>query len=149
MIGQRYPEKKTAVLDVCERYLRFRGDTDDGVDANFLRTRIKALEDGRYILTVVGEAEVFECLQQIRAIQDRYRNIPTTTFETFPFPDGLAPDIRATDYTDDPRAVVIAEAARQLVDLRNRCSIRRNGWIGWTSQFSVIRGAWSRVTKGW
>ena len=120
MIGRRYHEAKAAVLDVCKRYLRFRGDTEDGVDVNFLKTRIKEAEDGRYILAVEGEAKAFERLQQIRAIQDRYRNIPTTTFETFPFPDGLAPDIRATDYTDDPRAVVIAEAARQLVDLRNR-----------------------------
>ena len=57
MIGQRYNEAKTAVLDVCKRYLRFRGDTEDGVDANFLKTRIKEVEDGRYVLAVVGEAK--------------------------------------------------------------------------------------------
>ena len=41
MIAKRYGAAKIAVLDVCERYLRFRGDTEDGVDVNFLKTRIK------------------------------------------------------------------------------------------------------------
>ena len=48
------------------------------------------------------------------------RYTPTTTFETFPFPVGLSPDIPAADYADDPRAVVIAQAARRLVELRDR-----------------------------
>ena len=43
---------------------------------------------------------------------------PTATFETFPFPEGLTPDIPAADYADDPRAVAIAEAAKALNDLR-------------------------------
>ena len=41
------------------------------------------------------------------------RYTPTTTFETFPFPDGLSPDISATDYATDPRAQAIASAARR------------------------------------
>ena len=57
MIGQRYHEAKVAVLDVCARYLRFRGDTEDGVDVKFLETRIKEVEHGRYVLAVVGEAK--------------------------------------------------------------------------------------------
>ena len=57
MIGQPYHEKKSAVLDVCERYLRFRGHTEDGVDVAFLKDRVKALEDGRYVLVVVGEVK--------------------------------------------------------------------------------------------
>ena len=48
------------------------------------------------------------------------RYTPTTTFESFPFPEGLSPDIPAADYADDPRAVAIAEAASRLVDLRDR-----------------------------
>ena len=32
------------------------------------------------------------------------RYTPTTTFETFPFPAGLTPNIPAEDYADDPRA---------------------------------------------
>ncbi len=57
MIGQPYHEKKSAVLDVCERYLRFRGHTEDGVDADFLKIRIKEVKDGRYVLAVVGEVK--------------------------------------------------------------------------------------------
>ena len=48
------------------------------------------------------------------------RYTPTTTFETFPFPEGLSPDIPAADYADDPRAVAIAETTRRLVELRDR-----------------------------
>src|SRR6266404_716529 len=43
---------------------------------------------------------------------------PTSTFETFPFPEGLTPNIPAADYASDPRAVAIAEAARRLNELR-------------------------------
>src|SRR6188472_1668996 len=46
------------------------------------------------------------------------RYTPSTTFETFPFPDGLTPDIPAAEYTNDPRAQRIAAAARQLNQLR-------------------------------
>ena len=48
------------------------------------------------------------------------RYTPTTTFETFPFPEGLSPDVPAGDYANDPSAVAIAEAARRLVELRDR-----------------------------
>ena len=41
-----------------------------------------------------------------------------TTFETFPFPEGLTPDIPADAYADDPRAQRIAAAARRLNELR-------------------------------
>ncbi|MGR3468817.1 MAG: class I SAM-dependent DNA methyltransferase, partial [Shimia sp.] len=42
------------------------------------------------------------------------RYTPSTTFETFPFPEGLTPDIPAAAYADDPRARAIAGAAREL-----------------------------------
>lgn len=43
---------------------------------------------------------------------------PSTTFETFPFPEGLTPNIPAADYADDPRAQKIAAAAVELNRLR-------------------------------
>jgi len=46
------------------------------------------------------------------------RYTPTTCFETFPFPEGLTPDIPAADYADDPRAIRIAAAAKRLNELR-------------------------------
>ena len=53
------------------------------------------------------------------SLEDRPRYTPSTTFETFPFPDGLTPDIPASRYAADPRAIAIAEAARRLNELRN------------------------------
>ncbi len=47
------------------------------------------------------------------------RYTPTTTFETFPFPEGLTPNIPAKDYADDLRAIAIAKAAKRLDELRN------------------------------
>nr|WP_273546100.1 MULTISPECIES: class I SAM-dependent DNA methyltransferase [unclassified Xanthobacter] len=46
------------------------------------------------------------------------RYTPSTTFETFPFPEGLTPNIPAADYADDPRAIAIATAAARLNELR-------------------------------
>lgn len=46
------------------------------------------------------------------------RYTPSTTFETFPFPEGLTPNIPAADYAGDPRAVAIAQTAKALNDLR-------------------------------
>jgi type II restriction/modification system DNA methylase subunit YeeA len=46
------------------------------------------------------------------------RYTPTTTFETFPFPEGLTPNIPAQDYAADPRAIRVAAAAKGLDDLR-------------------------------
>ena len=48
------------------------------------------------------------------------RYTPTTTFETFPFPAGLAPDTPAAEFGDNPHATAIADAARRLVELRER-----------------------------
>ena len=61
------------------------------------------------------------------------RYTPTTTFETFPFPDGLSPDIPAAGYADDPRAVAIAEAARRLVELRDRW-LNPPEWVEWVDE---------------
>jgi type II restriction/modification system DNA methylase subunit YeeA len=46
------------------------------------------------------------------------RYTPSTTFETFPFPEGLTPNIPAADYADDPRAQAIAAATERLNTLR-------------------------------
>ena len=61
------------------------------------------------------------------------RYTPTTTFETFPFPDGLSPDIPAADYAADQRAVAIAEAARRLTELRDRW-LNPPEWVDWVHE---------------
>jgi type II restriction/modification system DNA methylase subunit YeeA len=53
------------------------------------------------------------------SLEDRPRYTPTTTFETFPFPEGLAPNLPATSYVADRRAQAIAVAARDLVEKRD------------------------------
>jgi type II restriction/modification system DNA methylase subunit YeeA len=52
------------------------------------------------------------------SLEDRPRYTPTTCFETFPFPEGLTPNIPAAQYADDPRAKAIAAAAARLNELR-------------------------------
>lgn len=47
------------------------------------------------------------------------RYTPSTTFETFPFPEGLTPNIPAAEYATDPRAQKITVAAKRLDELRN------------------------------
>lgn len=50
------------------------------------------------------------------------RYTPSTTFETFPFPEGLTPNLPAASYADDPRAQRIAAAAKLLNE-------RREAWL--------------------
>ena len=67
------------------------------------------------------------------SLEDRPRYTPTTTFETFPFPDGLSPNISAADYADNPHAIAIAEAARRLVKLRDRW-LNPPEWVEWVDE---------------
>ncbi len=50
------------------------------------------------------------------------RYTPSTTFETFPFPEGLTPNLPAASYADDPRAKRISAAAKLLNE-------RREAWL--------------------
>ena len=61
------------------------------------------------------------------------RYTPTTTFETYPFPKGLSPDVSAADYADDPRAAAIADAARRLNELRDRW-LNPPEWVEWVDE---------------
>ena len=53
------------------------------------------------------------------SLEDRPRYTPTTTFETFPFPENLTPNLPAASYAENPHAQVIAAAARELVEKRD------------------------------
>ena len=48
------------------------------------------------------------------------RYAATHALSTFPFPDGLTPDMSADTYASDPRAQSISVAARELVSARER-----------------------------
>ena len=59
------------------------------------------------------------------------RYTPTTTFETFPFPAGLTPNLPAASYADDPRAQKIAAAAKRLDELRR-------AWLNPPDLFHIV-----------
>jgi type II restriction/modification system DNA methylase subunit YeeA len=59
------------------------------------------------------------------------RYTPSTTFETFPFPDGLTLNLPAASYAADPHAQAIVKAARRLDQLR------RN-WLNPPSHVTIL-----------
>ena len=61
------------------------------------------------------------------------RYTPSTTFETFPFPAGLTPEVPAAHYEGNPRAAAIAEASRRLVELRDRW-LNPPEWVEWVDE---------------
>ncbi len=61
------------------------------------------------------------------------RYTPTSTFATFPFPTGLAPNVSAAEYATDPRAAEIADAARDLVTKRDRW-LNPPEWVDWVDE---------------
>ena len=67
------------------------------------------------------------------SLEDRPRYTPTTTFETFPFPEELTPDVPAADFAEDPRAMAIAVEAQRLVELRNRW-LNPLEWVEWVDE---------------
>jgi hypothetical protein len=58
-------------------------------------------------------------LRKGSSLQNRPRYTSTTTFATFPFPAGLTPNLPATSYENDARAISIAVTARALDRLRS------------------------------
>jgi hypothetical protein len=54
----------------------------------------------------------------------------TTCFETFPFPDGLTPNIPAVKYEDNEKAKAIAIAASELMALRDHY-LNPPDWTDW------------------
>ncbi len=72
-------------------------------------------------------------LRKGTSLEDRPRYTPTTTFETFPFPEGLSPDVPASDYLTDPRAQAIASTARRFVELRDRW-LNPPAWVEWVEE---------------
>ena len=61
------------------------------------------------------------------------RYTPTTTFETFPFPEGLSPNLPAVAQASGSHAAAIADAARRLVELRDRW-LNPSEWVEWVDE---------------
>ncbi|TXG84017.1 MAG: class I SAM-dependent DNA methyltransferase [Sphingomonadales bacterium] len=75
-------------------------------------------EDDTAFGIIQSKAHELWALRKGSDLQDRPRYTHTSVFATFPFPDGLTPNIPAADYADDPRAQAIAKAAARLNELR-------------------------------
>ncbi len=71
-------------------------------------------------------------LRQGSSLEDRPRYTHTTSFETFPFPELLAPNVPAADFADSPRAQPIAAAARALMEARSSW-LNPLEWVDWQS----------------
>ena len=56
-------------------------------------------------------------LRKGTSLEDRPRYTPTTTFETFPFPLGVTPNLPPKDFSN-PQARVVVETAKTLNELR-------------------------------
>ena len=67
------------------------------------------------------------------SLEDRPRYTPTTTFETFPFPHGLSPDIPASECAADLRSKAVAREAQRLVELRERW-LNPPEWVEWVDE---------------
>ena len=67
------------------------------------------------------------------SLEDRPRYTPTTTFETFPFPEGLSPNLPAVAQAPGSHAAAIADAARRLVELRDRW-LNPPEWVEWVDE---------------
>ena len=59
--------------------------------------------------------------------------MPSTTFETFPFPVGLTPNLPAASYATEPRAIAVAQAARGLLEFRDRW-LNPPEWVDWADR---------------
>ncbi len=58
------------------------------------------------------------------------RYTPSTTFETFPFPPGLEPNISYEKIRSDDRAVLIEAASKALIEARDRW-LHPQTWVNW------------------
>ncbi len=63
------------------------------------------------------------------SLEDRPRYTPTTTFETFPFPEGLTPNLAPAAYSN-PAAAEITTAAQKLNELRDNW-LNPPEWVNW------------------
>lgn len=78
-------------------------------------------------------------------LEDRARYTPTTTVQTFTFPEGLTLDIPAASYANDRRATAIAQAAHRLLEPEIAGRLPRKGWSGSTNRCPTIPSGLCRL----
>jgi hypothetical protein len=120
------PEMRAAIANL-ERYIVTPETSEHRL---FLWLRYPVLPDKNLIVIARDDDTTFGILHSryhelwaLRlgtSLEDRPRYTSTTTFRTFPFPDGLTPSVPAASYAADPRAKRIAAAAKALVAARDK-----------------------------
>jgi type II restriction/modification system DNA methylase subunit YeeA len=120
------PEMRAAIARL-ERYIV---TTETSEHRLFIWMRYPVLPDKNLIVIARDDDTTFGILHSryhelwaLRlgtSLEDRPRYTSTTTFRTFPFPDGLMPSISAATFASDAAAIKIAEAARKLVAARDK-----------------------------
>jgi type II restriction/modification system DNA methylase subunit YeeA len=124
LLARRAPDLFNAVRDLS----RFLVTPEVSKYRIFSWLSGKVVPDKNLIVIARDDDETFGILQSrlhtlwaLRVgtrLEDRPRYTSTTTFRTFPFPDGLTPDVPATQFALSPAARRVAAAAKQLNELR-------------------------------
>ncbi len=125
----RHGEPRVALRRALTRVKRYFATSEKSKHFFFVWMTTSVLPDKRLIVIARDDDTSFGVLSsRVHALwADRYKSTledrpcytPSTCFVTFPFPDGLTPDIPASAYAADPRAQRIAAAAAELVRLRD------------------------------
>jgi len=126
----RHVEPRPAMLAKLKRLRRYIGTPTLAKHRIFVWLNASILPDHQLIAIARDDDTTFGLLHSrfhemwsLRlgtSLEDRPRYTPTSTFETFPFPEGLSPRQSAESPVADPRANAISQAAARLVELRDR-----------------------------
>ena len=122
------PEMRRSILQLT-RYL-VTGETTE--HRLFIWLKLPILPDKNLIVIARDDDTTFGVLQSRiheawatrignrMGVGNQRRYNSSYIFETFPFPDGLSPNVSASDYLNDTRSMAIASAAKRLDELRER-----------------------------
>jgi type II restriction/modification system DNA methylase subunit YeeA len=124
----QHGEPRVALRSALEKLYRYATISEKSKHFYFIWLPVSVLPDNRLIVIARDDDTTFGtvssrfhrawALRVGSKLEDRPCYTPTTCFQTFPFPEGLTPNISANTYADDPRAQCIAGAAKRLNELR-------------------------------
>lgn len=95
-------------------------------------TVVVARDDDTSIGILQSRIHEVWALRSGSSLEDRPRYTPTSCFETFPFPEGLTPNVPAADYAGDQKAKAVAKAAQELIKLRDHW-LNPPEWTDWVT----------------
>lgn len=123
MIGNSYKVSRDNTIDIANNYIEQKGNVNDGVDLNFLKQRVKALETGKFLLSVAGEVKAgkstfinallgkeilpSDVLQATSAIVEIFKS--ETSYLKVVYADGSTEEV-----SDDLSTIEIDEAKERL-----------------------------------